>query len=118
MVRLLVRHGNGHNDAVFERLGHPARTHADLPENGIRLLKIGVVIVQNEWVFVLNGIAQYALMQSVPHLRPGRKLPEVVIVFQVVVDFKMRRLLHSKIEGLIVCLIPTEVLRLHPYYEH
>ena len=74
VVRLRVTHAERHHYAVFKRLGHPARPDANTALNGGRLLKIGVIVVENDRVLRVDGIVQHLLVAVVPVLALGGEL--------------------------------------------
>ena len=109
LVGCLIGQGNGHDDAVFKGLGHPTCTHSHATTDGIGLLEIGVVIVKNQRIFDGKSISQQIPVVVVPELGKIGQILAPFCIFEVIINLKIGRAVHVKIEGLITGLVAAKI---------
>src|SRR5690606_6362965 len=98
--------------SVLECLGNPAGSYADGALNRRRLLKIRMVRVKYQGVLIRKCIAENLLMQVVPDFAFLRQRLYKAVVLHVVIEIKMRRLVHFEVQLLITHLVLPEILGL------
>ena len=110
VVRLGQGAGKRKHDTSLQHLRHTTRRLAELSEDGIGLLEVGVAGVQDQRLATLELVIQQAADASIPALRHAAGFPDDALHLGVVVDVEVLGLEDLGIEGLVLNLVATEVL--------
>ena len=108
VVRLLVGMCYGQHHPVLEGFGYPARSGADGPLDGVRLLKIRVVGVDDHRVLEIDRIPQHQLVDAVPFFRVIQEILQPFGIINVGVELKVRAFVHLEVKVVVMGLIAAE----------
>ena len=101
MMCLLISAGNGQYHSILQRFGHPASARADAATNGICLLKIRVVSIDDHRIAERNSITQHVLMDTVPLLGVVQKFAHPCLILDVGIQLEIRTLVDLEIKILV-----------------
>src|SRR5690606_22504478 len=107
---LMINLHNRHDDTLFKRLCHTARTHGYFTRDGCSLLKFGMIIIEYKRIFSYEGVLKNLLMHIVPYLRFFRQPSHHTIVLKITIHLNMWCFLHIEIKFLITHFILPEIL--------
>ena len=116
VVGLVIGQRERVHHAIFEGFGHAARTRRNASLNGVGLLKVCVVVVQQHEVAARDGIVEHLAVAVVPVFGQfGNPAQSVGCLLagdgiEVVVNFEVGRLVAAPVEALVARLVLTEVL--------
>ncbi len=108
VLRVIAR--ERHDDAIAERLREAARPFADQPAGDVRLLKVGVVREVDDRLLLAELVLQHRREPRVPALEHSRRVGHRQGFDGIEVDVELRRLENPEVEGLVLHLVPAEVL--------
>src|ERR1700750_2050003 len=94
----LVGFHNWHYHPVFQPFGNTAGTYAYISVDSGGLLKIRMISIQNNRIWLAESIPENLLVYRVPNFAFLREAFDQAIVFEIIIDLKMRRLVHLKFE--------------------
>ncbi len=110
VVGISVRARQRHDHAILERLGDASQALTQVTGECIRLLKIGVVGIQNDRLGPFELMLKYARESLVPPLSHTRRVLDRFALFRIEMDVVVRGLEDLEVERLILDLVPPEVL--------
>ena len=110
MVGLVQGRRKRHYNPLFQTLRNPSRSFANNAANSVGLLKIGMICIKNNGIFYSKSIFKYALMHVIPFFCPSGEIINHRIVFQIMMNFKMRRSGNFKFKFFVAWLIPSKRL--------
>ncbi len=101
-----------HRDALLQALGHAARALADEAADGVRLLEVRVVGVEEDGLLVAERVQVGAAVALVPALGHPSGVADGLLGLGVVVDLEVLGLERPELEAVVLHLVAPEVLRL------
>ena len=110
VVGVVIGARQRHDDAILQRLGHTAGALADEAREGVGLLEIGMVGVQDDRLGPLELVLEGASQPLVPALGHAGGVLDGDCSLVVVVDVEVGGLHDPEIEGVVLHLVPPEVL--------
>ena len=110
MVCFGVAAGKRHDDTLLDRFGNAPRAFADESPDNIRLVKIGVVRIEDDRLLFLEFPEVRAGMPAVPALGHTPGVANRLFLFGVIVNDEVLGLEVLEVEMIVLDLVSTEVL--------